>query len=107
MNSLAHSLCAYLCSRNNDIAGAFTLINQQRAQYRLNALAAPNDLATAWKVFQTEYGAVVWLEGRRLWQMRRWQAASGPSHVTFLDGRANCIPISLAEMQSNPNASGG
>ena len=21
MNSLAHSLCAYLCSRNNDIAG--------------------------------------------------------------------------------------
>jgi hypothetical protein len=93
--------------RSGDIAGAFTLINQQRAQYRLAALATPTDLTAAWQTFEKEYGAVVWLEGRRLWQLRRWQAATGPAHNGFLDGRAACIPISLAEMQSNPNAAGG
>jgi hypothetical protein len=93
--------------RGGDIAGAFNLINQQRAQYRLANLTAPADLAAAWQVLEKEYGAVVWLEGRRLWQLRRWQAATGPSHNGFLDSRASCIPISQAEMQSNPNAAGG
>jgi starch-binding outer membrane protein, SusD/RagB family len=93
--------------RANDIPGAFTLINQQRAQYKLAALTAPADLPTAWKTFQKEYGAVVWLEARRLWQLRRWGADAGPAHTTFLDGRASCIPISQEETQSNPNLAGG
>ena len=93
--------------RANDIAGAFTLINQQRAHHRMAALAAPTDIAAAWRTLQREYGAVVWLEGRRLWQLRRWSAATGPAHTTFLDGRAKCIPISLEEMQSNPNVATG
>jgi hypothetical protein len=93
--------------RTGDIPGAFTLINQQRAQYRLAALTPPTDLPTAWKTLQKEYGAVVWLEARRLWQLRRWGADAGPAHTSFLDGRARCIPISLQEMQSNPKAAGG
>ena len=93
--------------RAGDIAGAFTLINQQRAQYNMAALTAPADLPTAWKTLEKEYGAVVWLEARRLWQLRRWSADTGPAHTTFLDGRASCIPISQQEMQSNPNATGG
>jgi hypothetical protein len=93
--------------RAGDIAGAFTLINLQRTQYKLAALTPPADLPTAWKTLQKEYGAVVWLEARRLWQLRRWSADAGPAHTSFLDGRARCIPISLQEMQSNPNAAGG
>ena len=93
--------------RAGDIPGAFTLINQQRARYLLVALAEPADLPTAWRTLQKEYGAVVWLEARRLWQLRRWGADAGPAHTTFLDGRASCIPISLQETQSNPNATGG
>jgi hypothetical protein len=93
--------------RASDIPGAFTLINQQRAQYNLTALTPPTDLPTAWRTLQKEYGAVVWIEGRRLWQLRRWGVDAGPAHTTFLDGRASCIPISLQEMQSNPNAAGG
>ena len=93
--------------RAGDIPGAFTLINLQRTQYKLAALTPPADLPTAWKTLQKEYGAVVWLEGRRLWQLRRWGADAGPAHTTFLDGRASCIPISLQEMQSNLNAKGG
>ena len=51
---------------------------------------------------------MTWIEARRLWQMRRWSATpvSDPSHITFLDGRAKCIPISLQELQSNPKLSG-
>ncbi len=93
--------------RAGDIAGAFVLINQQRTQYKLTALVPPADLATAWRTLEKEYGAVVWLEARRLWQLRRWSADAGPAHSSFLDGRAKCIPISLQEMQSNPNAAGG
>ncbi|AHG89370.1 RagB/SusD domain-containing protein [Gemmatirosa kalamazoonensis] len=94
--------------RTGDIGGAFALINQQRTVYRLPALSPPPaGLAAAWQILEKEYGAVVWLEGRRLWQLRRWQAATDASHNGFLDGRATCIPISLAERQSNPNASGG
>ena len=93
--------------RGGDIPGAFDLINQQRAQYKLAALVAPTDITAAWQTLEKEYGAVVWLEARRLWQLRRWNAASGPSHSSFLDGRAKCIPVSREEMQSNPNAAGG
>jgi hypothetical protein len=93
--------------RGGDIAGAFTLINQQRAQYNLAALIPPTDLPTAWKTLEKEYGAVVWLEARRLWQLRRWTADPGAAHTTFLNGRATCIPISQQEAQSNPNAAGG
>jgi hypothetical protein len=93
--------------RSGDVAGAFALVNQQRAQYRLAALTPPADLTAAWQVFEKEYGAVVWLEARRLWQLRRWQADKGPAHNGFLDGRATCIPISLQEMQSNPNVGTG
>ena len=93
--------------RAGDIAGAFALINQQRTQHKLVALVPPADLATAWRTLEKEYGAVNWLEARRLWQLRRWSADAGPAHSSFLDGRAKCIPISLQEMQSNPNATGG
>lgn len=93
--------------RTGDIPGAFTLINQQRAQYRLATLDVPTDLTAAWQALEKEFGAVVWIEARRLWQLRRWRAASGPSHSAFLDGRATCIPISQQEMQSNPKAAGG
>jgi starch-binding outer membrane protein, SusD/RagB family len=93
--------------RANDIPGAFTLINQQRAQYKLAALTAPTDITAAWQILEKEYGAVVWLEARRLWQLRRWTVDTGPAHSSFLAGRATCIPISQQEMQSNPNAAGG
>lgn len=87
----------------NDIPGAFGFINQQRAVYGLAALTAPASIATAWTTFQKERGAVTWLEGRRLWDLRRWNADTGPAHNSFLDNRDKCIPISLEERQVNPN----
>jgi starch-binding outer membrane protein, SusD/RagB family len=89
----------------DDIPGAFGFINQQRANHGMAALTAPATIDAAWATLEKERGAVTWLEGRRLWDLRRWNAATGPAHNTFLDGRDKCIPISLEELQSNPNLS--
>jgi len=89
--------------RAGDIPGAFTQINAMRTQYAMTALTAPGTIAAAWTTFEKERGAVTWLEGRRLWDLRRWNADTGPAHNTFLDGRGQCIPISQTERQSNPN----
>lgn len=92
--------------RNGDITTAFGFINQQRAVYGMGALTAPGDLATAWQTLEFERGAVVWLEARRLWDLRRWYADTGPAHNDFLAARDKSIPISVAEYQTNPNLLG-
>jgi hypothetical protein len=54
----------------------------------------------AWTILMRERGAVLWLEGRRLWDLRRW-LASGRN--TALQGRSTCVPISLEEIGANIN----
>lgn len=96
--------------RNNDVTGAMTFINQVRAFHHTTATPLPpltaTTVAAAWPILQTERGATLWLEARRLWDLRRWNAATGPAKDTFLDTRDKCIPISLNEVQSNPNLRG-
>ncbi len=94
--------------RANDMAGAMTLINQQRAFYNttatpLPAIAGITTAAEAWPILQKERGAVLWLENRRFWDLRRWSAEAAPIKNTFLDSRDKCIPISENEINSNPN----
>ena len=43
---------------------------------------------------------MLWLEGRRLYDLRRWLAEG---RNTQLQGRSGCIPISLEEIGANPN----
>ena len=88
--------------RTGDVPGSMALINQARAAVGLGALSA-STAAEAWPILQRERGAVTWLEGRRLWDLRRWNAATGAEHNTFLDGRDKCIPPSSNERASNPN----
>jgi hypothetical protein len=97
--------------RANDVPGAMTLINQQRAFYSttsnpLPALTGITTAAQAWPVLQKERGAVLWLENRRFWDLRRWNAEAAPIKHTYLDSRDKCIPISENEMLSNPNLRG-
>lgn len=88
--------------RSGDVAGAVTFMNQERAFYSLAPITAA-DAATAWPLLQKERGAVLWLEARRFYDLRRWNAEAGPMHNTFLDGRDKCIPPSVNETASNPN----
>ena len=85
--------------RSGDVAGAMTLINQGRAAVNLPALTATT-AAAAQTILQAERGSVLWLEGRRLWDLRRWQVA-GTS--TFLSNRAKCLPPSANEQAANHN----
>ncbi len=85
--------------RANDVTNAMVYINQERASFTLPALTATT-VDQVWPILQRERGAVLWLEGRRLWDLRRW-GAEGKS--TALGTRAACMPISAEELGSNPN----
>jgi hypothetical protein len=80
-----------------------TLVNQARALYAgVAAVTAPATTAAAWTLLQAERGSVTWLEGRRLWDLRRWNAQGTNS---FLTGRSKCVPVSTNELAANPNLS--
>jgi hypothetical protein len=87
--------------RANDLAGMTTLINSARATWTgLTALTAPTTVAAGWTMLQAERGSALWLEGRRLWDLRRWNV-EGTN--TFLTGRSKCVPVSTNERASNVN----
>ncbi len=86
--------------RTGDIAGMTTLVNQARAQYALTPVATPANENDAWTLLMAERGSVTWLEGRRLWDLRRWLVAGKNN---FLQDRSTCIPPSANEVASNPN----
>lgn len=88
--------------RANDVTNAMIFINQGRAAASLTPLAATT-VAEAYTHLMRERGAVLWLEGRRLFDLRRWLAEG---RNTTLQGRSTCIPISLEERGANPNVSG-
>lgn len=96
-----------------DIPGAYALMNQERALYGMTPLPVATTLTQAWADLHWEREAVTWLEGRHLWDERRWFAETGPAHYDIpatvgdptatLATRALCIPISQNEIMSNPN----
>jgi len=85
--------------RNSDVAATMTLINQQRAAVSLAPLSATT-VDAAWAILQSERSYVLWLEGRHLWDLRRWLAEG---RNAFLQNRDKCIPPSANERASNPN----
>ncbi|MEP6619123.1 MAG: RagB/SusD family nutrient uptake outer membrane protein [bacterium] len=85
--------------RAGDVTNAMLLINAERTTFALAPLAATTT-AAAWTALQSERGLLLWLEGRRLWDLRRW-FAEGTN--TFLTGRDKCLPVSADEAASNSN----
>lgn len=91
--------------RANDIAGMTALLNQARALYDMPALTQPATTAEAWTTLRFERGATLWLEGRRLWDLRRWQEEGGVVADPFATGRDLCFPISREEKRVNSSLS--
>ncbi len=88
--------------RGGDLGATTDLINQQRAFYGMDPLPVPGTVEEAWTLLQQERGAVLWLESRRLADLRRWQEVGLND---FLADRDDCFPISERERSANPNLS--
>jgi hypothetical protein len=103
--------------RASDMAGAMTIINavRERALAGLGNLA-PATLEEAWAFLKRERGIEMWLEGRRLNDVRRWQLDGTPGDLQPLEtglpnsvvtadlsNRTLCLPIPDREVERNPN----
>ncbi len=121
--------------RQGDIAGMTTKINELREWYNaptggaferdghpLPMLDVPATVQEAWDVFMKERGIELWLEGRRLADIRRWSVDPGFVNTTVVREAASgqpasedlrrdvldingdfCIPIGATERRLNPN----
>jgi len=102
--------------RANDMSGGIASINLVRANVSTTATpVAPvtaTDLNDAWRLLKRERGIELWLEARRLGDLRRWKAANTPGALDPLEsvGAAAhltqqdlCFPISKSERETNPN----
>lgn len=88
-----------------DFAAAVTLINGRRTSLSLAPVTASN-LTEAWAALKRERGIELWLEGRRLGDLRRWEALSRPGALDpkeEIPGRNLCFATPLSEKQTNIN----
>jgi hypothetical protein len=103
-----------------DWQGAMTLINSLRSSTVSRTTNQPlqpwtaTNATEAWTFLKRERGIELWLEARRLGDIRRWEANQTPGALDwpnfealsalFRDNKpSRCFPISEAELNNNPN----
>lgn len=100
--------------RGNDVTGAVTLINAARDNAGADDITAGTE-DEAWRLLKRERGIELWLEARRLGDMRRWKAANTPGALdplelpgagSHLQQQDLCFPVPRSERQTNPNIPG-
>jgi starch-binding outer membrane protein, SusD/RagB family len=104
----------------NDVPGAMALINRVRTRNISTTTGkalepyTATTVADGWTALRKERGIQLWLEGRRMADLRRWKAANRPGALqpledptnpkTYLDSpQSLCIPVSQNEIDTNPN----
>jgi hypothetical protein len=88
--------------RSGDWPGALAEINALRASVGVPAWPASN-VAEAWTALGRERGIELWLEGRRLGDLYRWQTGKVPGTFDDMTGRDMCFPVGVSETTTNPN----
>ncbi|WP_373060147.1 RagB/SusD family nutrient uptake outer membrane protein [Gemmatimonas sp.] len=89
----------------SDLAGALTSINGRRIALSLAPVTAAN-LTEGWAALKRERGIELWLEGRRLGDLRRWDALSRPGALDSkeeIPGRDLCFATPRSEKETNIN----
>jgi hypothetical protein len=107
--------------RNNDIAGAMALINQVHTSTKnlkgsgnLAPLATPANITDAWTLLKRERSLELYLEARRLGDLRRWKENNTPGAIDWPDFESvsklfkdnppsSCFPIPDSELLTNTN----
>ncbi|HSW28749.1 MAG TPA: RagB/SusD family nutrient uptake outer membrane protein [Longimicrobiales bacterium] len=89
--------------RKGDYATAETNLNLARAKWSMAPLTLSRTAADAWTTLRFERYATTWLEGRKLWDWRRWSVEGAPMKDPQSGTRDMCWPISQAEARANPN----
>jgi hypothetical protein len=98
--------------RGGDVPGAVTSMNLVRTNANAGSTVSASDATEAWRLLKRERGIELWLEARRLGDMRRWKAEGTPGALDPLEQPGTgshlvkqdlCFPISTAERQTNPN----
>lgn len=93
-------------------ADAMTVINGLRAAIGVAPWPEVSGATAAWSFLKRERGIELWLEGRRLGDLRRWHDASTPGELSPLEvpsaqshlkGQDLCFPIPRGEIDTNPN----
>lgn len=88
--------------RSGDVQGAVSAINEVRLLAGVDPVTA-DDLVGAWTALKRERGIELWLEGRRLGDLRRWISEASPGEAEDMSGRDTCFPIGTTEVDTNPN----
>ena len=110
--------------RSNDLATAMAKINEMRAHFDLDPLESDGTVGqitggdggganptsmSGWDILDRERHLTLWLEGRRLWDLHRWDHphldGGGVVYKATVARRASCMPISLDECQVNEKVS--
>jgi starch-binding outer membrane protein, SusD/RagB family len=77
---------------------------------------AATTLDEGWRLLKRERGIELWLEARRLGDLRRWKASNTPGALDPLESvgagshlarQDLCFPIARSERETNPNFRGG
>jgi hypothetical protein len=98
--------------RGSDVSGAVASMNLVRTNANAGSTVSASDETEAWRLLKRERGIELWLEARRLGDMRRWKAEGTPGALDPLEQPGTgshlvkqdlCFPISTAERQTNPN----
>lgn len=101
--------------RNGNLAEFTTQINRLRAIWDLDpieepasagALEYPNAYDDAWSILDGERMLTLWIEGRRLWDLHRWDHPFLNGGTVAWPGeprRDSCLPVPSGECRVNPN----
>ena len=100
-----------------DMTNGMAKINQARTNAGAPAITAV-DITDAWRLLKRDRGIELWLESRRLGDLRRWKADNRPGALdplesigtgvkgapSYLTTQDLCYPIPPSERETNPGA---